>query len=163
MKKFKCKNGEIVWVENYNKKDTDIIIHYKGGKYKRSIDIIGKTIFPIIKTNKNQSQTIKRGIQIGQTVVIKNCSNNEILTVNICSVHSEKRYKRMGGSYYGNSVDVSFVGDNTGFNDGIFNISAVSPLGKSLLNRHCNEEIAVSLPNKLVEKYKIICIRWYSE
>lgn len=154
MKKFRCKNGEIVWVENYTKNDTHIIVHYKGKKYKRSIDILGKTIFPIIK--KNKTQKIKTGIQTGQTVVIKNCSNNEILTVKICGVHTEKRYKRMGGSYYGNSVDVSFVGDNIGLKNGIFNVSEVSPLGKSLLNRSCDEKITVYLPDNKIEKYKII-------
>ena len=71
MKKFRCQNGEIVWVENYTKNDTHIIVHYKGKKYKRSIDILGKTIFPINKTPKNLK--IKNGIQIGQTVKIKKC------------------------------------------------------------------------------------------
>ena len=74
----------------------------------------------------------------------------------ICGVHAEKNYKRMGGSYYGNSVDVALVGDNIGFEDGMFNVSAVSPLGKCLLNRTCGEEISVSLPDKKIEKYKII-------
>ena len=154
MKKFRCQNGEIVWVENYTKNDTHIIIHYKGKKYKRSIDILGKTIFPISKTPKNLK--VKNGIQIGQTVKVKKCLNDEVLTVKICGVHVEKNYKRMGGSYYGNSVKVALVGDNIGFEDGIFNISVLSPLGKSLLNRSCGEEISVSLPGGDIEKYKII-------
>ena len=77
----------------------------------------------------------------------------------ICGVHAEKNYKRMGGSYYGNSVNVALVGDNIGFEDGIFNISVLSPLGKSLLNRFSGEEITVSLPDKSIEKYKIIHIK----
>ena len=156
MKKFRCQNGEIVWVENYTKNDTHIIVHYKGKKYKRNIDVLGKTIFPINKTQNNLK--VKNGIQIGQTVKIKKCSNGEILTIKICGVHAEKNYKRMGGSYYGNSVNVALVGDNIGFEDGIFNVSALSPLGKSLLNRSCGEEITVSLPDSKIEKYKIISL-----
>ena len=64
----------------------------------------------------------------------------------------------MGGSYYGNSVDITFVGDDIGLKSNIFNISTLSPLGRSLLNRICGEEIAVPLPNKKIEKYKIIII-----
>ena len=156
MKKFRCQNGEIVWVENYTKKDTHIIVHHKGKKYKRSIDILGKTLFPIRKIN--ESQKANNGIKIGQTVKIKNLSNDEVLTLKICGVHAEKNYKRMGGSYYGNSVNIALVGDNIGFEDGVFTVSALSPLGKSLLNRSCGEEITVSLPDSKIEKYKIISL-----
>ena len=82
-----------------------------------------------------------------------------MLVCKICGVHAEKTYKQMGGSYYGNSVDVAFVGDNTGFENGILNISVASPLGKSLLNGYCGEEKTVSLPDNTIEKYKIISIK----
>lgn len=62
----------------------------------------------------------------------------------------------MGGSYYGDSVDVVLVGDNIGFEDWILNVSTVSPLGKSLLNRSQGEEITVSLPDNKIEKHIII-------
>ena len=46
----------------------------KEKKYKRSIDILGKTIFPINKAQNNLK--VKNGIQIGQTVKIIKCSND---------------------------------------------------------------------------------------
>ena len=80
---------------------------------------------PISKTPKNLK--VKNGIQIGQTIKIIKCSNDEILTVKICGINLEKKYKRMGGSHYGNFINISHVGDNMGFEDGIFNVSALPP------------------------------------
>ena len=62
----------------------------------------------------------------------------------------------MGGSYYGNSVEVKYVGNDFGLKNDVFNISAISPLGKSLLNKSCGDEIMVLLPGNKFEKYKII-------
>lgn len=149
MKKFKCKNGEIVEVEDFNKNDPYIFVHYKGKVYREPKIKIGKTLF----------ETKELTVQIGNIVKIENCQNNEIFVFKICGAHTEKLYKRMGGSYYGNSVNVAIVGDNIGFEDGIFNVSTVSPFGKSLLNKSCGEEITVSLPDRKTEKYKIVSIK----
>lgn len=122
------------------------MVHYKGKIYREPKTKIGKTLFEIKEPT----------IQIGSIVKIENCQSKVISTYKICGTHAEKTYKRMGGSYYGNSVNVTLVGDNIGFKDGIFNISVISPLGKSLLNKSCGEEITVSLPDNKFEKYKII-------
>lgn len=122
------------------------MVHYNGKIYREPKAKIGKTLFEVKEST----------VQIGSIVEIKNCQNNETFMYKICGTHVEKTYKRMGGSYYGNSVDIAIIGDNIGFENGIFNISAVSPLGKSLLNRSCGEEIIVSLPDNKIEKYKII-------
>lgn len=124
------------------------MVHYKGKIYREPKTKIGKTLFEIKEPT----------IQIGSIVKIENCQSKVISTYKICGTRAEKTYKRMGGSYYGNSVNVTLVGDNIGFKDGIFNISVISPLGKSLLNKSCGEEITVSLPDKSIEKYKIIHI-----
>ena len=145
MKEFRCKNGEVVLVEDYTENDTSIIVHYNGKQYPRSIDIIGKTLFS--------------SVQLGQTVKIKNCSTHETLTVKICDVHTEMRYTRMGGAYYGNAVEVSYIGNDAGQqHNGIINVSVISPLGKALLNQFCGREITVPLPEGTSDKYKIISI-----
>lgn len=124
------------------------MVHYKGKIYREPKIKIGKTLFEIKEPT----------VQIGSIVKIQNSQNNVISSYKICGAHAEKTYKRMGGSYYGNSVDVALVGDNISFEDGIFNISVLSPLGKSLLNRSCGEEISVLLPNNSIEKYQILYI-----
>ncbi|MBQ6885423.1 MAG: GreA/GreB family elongation factor [Clostridia bacterium] len=147
IKEYRCLNGEIVKVEIIN--NNHIIVHYKGEKYLRNKSIIGKTLFPIQKRDV---------ITIDSIVEIKNLLNDEIIKVKICDVHTVKTYRRMGGSYYGNSVKISYIGNNSGFKDGVFNVSSVSPLGKSLLNRSNGDEILVSLPDDTFEKYKIISV-----
>ena len=171
MKKFINLKREIVWVEDFTRHNSFVIVHYKGEKYKCSLGVFGTKLFPMDITTKNYlkntlninvdiltnvNPNTKSGIKNGQTVKLKNCSTDEILTVKICGVHAEQTYKRMGGSYYGNSVEVKYVGNDFGLKNDVFNISAISPLGKSLLNKSCGDEIMVLLPGNKFEKYKII-------
>ena len=147
MLKFINYKNEVIWVEKFTRYDSWIIVHYKGAKYKCTKNVFGTKLFPIdsatknylkstlnidIPSHKNQSK-----IKIGQTIIIKNCSTNETLTVKIGNVHMEKTYKRMGGSYYGNSLDISYIGDDISLENGIYNISAFSPLAKSILSKYC--------------------------
>ena len=97
-------------------------------------------------------------VTIDKTVEIRNCSTGEILTVRFCGISAEKLYKRMGGSYYGNSVKITYVGDNINISNEILMISAVSPLGKCLMNKSTGDELTVPLPNNNFEKYNIIKI-----
>jgi hypothetical protein len=55
MKKYRCTNGEIVEVENINKGDKYILVHYKGKVYRREIGVIGKTLFPIFTPSSKVS------------------------------------------------------------------------------------------------------------
>lgn len=144
IEKYRCLTGEIVEVEKFNTNEPYIFIHYKGKRYRRDKDIIGVKLFPIVTIDK--------------TVKIKNCSTDEILTIRFCGVNAEKHYKRMGGSYYGNSVKVTYVGDNINVFDEILTISTVSPLGECLINKSLGDDIIVALPNNNFEKYKIVSI-----
>lgn len=144
IEKYRCLTGEIVKVENFNEDDPYIFIHYKGKRYRRDKNIIGVKLLPIVTIDK--------------TVEIRNCSTGEILTVRFCGISAEKLYKRMGGSYYGNSVKITYVGDNINISNEILMISAVSPLGKCLMNKSTGDELTVPLPNNNFEKYNIIKI-----
>ncbi len=148
IKKYRCLNGEVVNVEKFD--ENIIIVYYNGKKYRRNKSIIGQKLFPLSKNTNS--------IKIGSIVKIKNYSTNEISTVKLCGVHAEKQYKRMGGSYYGNSVKVLYIGDTVGYNNGVLNVSILSPLGKSLLNKSCGDRIIVPLPVNEIEKYIIISI-----
>lgn len=144
IEKYRCLTGEYVKVENFNEDDPYIFIHYKGKRYRRDKNIIGVKLLPIVTVDK--------------TVKIKNCSTDEILTIRFCGVNAEKQYKRMGGSYYGNSVKVTYVGDNIDIFNEILTISIVSPLGKCLIDKSIGDEIVVPLPNNKFEQYNIISI-----
>ncbi len=148
IKKYRCHNGEIVQVEKID--DNNILVHYKGKKYSRNKSVIGRTLFPVSK-NENVCS-------IGSVVKIKNCVTDEIMTIKICGVHAEKQYRRMGGSYYGNSTSVVYVGDDAEIVDGAVIVSAVSPFGKQLINKNAGEEVVVPLPDNKFEKYLIMCV-----
>ncbi len=158
IKKFRCHNGEIVWVEDFDYNSADIIVYYKGEGYRKSKDIIGKTLFPIEHKRKYHNYKISNTVKIGDIVKIENCLNGEVLDVKICGVRAINRYKRMGGSYYGNSVETIFVlDDNDATSSGnVINISVASPMGKSLLNKTKGDIVFVPLRDNKFEKYKII-------
>lgn len=52
MKKFINAKREIVWVENFTRFDSFIIVNYRGGKYKCSKKIFGTKLFPMDETTK---------------------------------------------------------------------------------------------------------------
>ena len=52
MLKFVNSKNEIVWVENFTRIDTFVIVHYRGKKYKCSKGIFGTKLFPMDKTMK---------------------------------------------------------------------------------------------------------------
>lgn len=152
IKKFRCKNGEIV---SATEQDSILFINYKGKIYKRSIDIIGEKLFLIEDNHMNHNSN---AVAVGKNVCIKNISTGETLNVKISDVHPKRRYRRMGGSYYGNSVETVYVGDDIGLKNGIQTISTGSPLGKALLNKFCGDIVMVSLPGGEFERYKIISV-----
>ncbi len=143
-------------VEHLN--DTEIIVSYRGKKYRRNKDIIGKKLFPIESKRKYNVSAIPNFIKIGDVVKVENCLTHDILQVKICSVRVERRYKRMGGSYYGNSVETISVLDDSDLSylENIINISCLSPMGKCLLKKQKGEIIFVPLPDNKIEKFKII-------
>lgn len=157
IKKFRCRNGEEVWIENSNNDSETIIVHYKGKKYIRNKDIINKTIFPVQSTFEKRNFK-KRIVKINSIVKIKYFDSNEILTVKISSIRPIHRYRRMGGSYYGNSANTVFVGDNTEISNTLCNVSIVSPLGKALLNKTIGDIVSIELPENKCQKVLVVDI-----
>ncbi|MBR3593776.1 MAG: hypothetical protein IKL44_03780 [Clostridia bacterium] len=75
MKKFYCKNQEIVWVENFNSSSTFIVVYYKGKKYKRNISIFGEGLFPADTEAKRYLKTTL-GIDVPIPPFSKTKNNN---------------------------------------------------------------------------------------
>ena len=174
MKKFVTLTKEEVLVEDFTCQDTHVKIHYKKGIYERSVDVFGTKLFPMDKTAKKylkdtlnvdvevngyqnkkskKAGNIPSGIKIGDTVKLKDYKTKENLTVKIVGVHQNKTYRRMGGSYYGNSVSISYVGDELGERNGIQNISCECAMGKKLLGKYCGDIVVVEPPDG--KKYKV--------
>lgn len=53
MKKFINLKREIVWVEDFTRHNSFVIVHYKGEKYKCSLGVFGTKLFPMDITTKN--------------------------------------------------------------------------------------------------------------
>ncbi|MBQ3119129.1 MAG: GreA/GreB family elongation factor [Clostridia bacterium] len=116
----------------------------------------------IVKKRKNASKKnvgTSNSIKIGHVVKLKDCSNKELLTVKIVGVHQNKTYKRMGGSYYGNQTDVSYVGNGVGEKNGVYNISIESPMGRSILGKKSGDTFSVTERDGKIATYKILSIK----
>lgn len=150
MKKYYCSNGEYVYVEDFAANDKTIFVHYKGKKYIRNREILGKKLFPI-----NPLATVSQTVEIGDIVLLKEFQKDETIKIKICDTHTEISYSRMGGAYYGNSVDLKEIGDFFGNIDGIEIISKVSPIGSAILGANTGDYVKVPLPDGSKRKYYI--------
>lgn len=105
MKKYYCKDGQVVLVKPHPNDSKKIIVVYNNKKYCRSKNIIDKTIF---------SQDPTR-VGYNNTVILTDPNTNKILLkVKICETERESTYKRCGGSYYGAGVEIKQIFKNTG-------------------------------------------------
>ena len=129
-------------------------------KYLKNTLNINVDIYGVKKRKASKKDlNIPSIIKIGDTVKVKNYSNQKVETYKIVGVHQKIRYKHMGGSYYGNSTEILYVADELGKKNGIENISCESVVGKNLLDRRLGDIITVELPGGKSVKYKIIDIK----
>ena len=158
MIKCRCENGEIVEIDDIQRKDKYILVHYKGKVYRREMGVIGRKLFLIdanleIKLKANNGHHVK----IGSIVCVE--SKNGIENFRICGTEIEKVYTRMGGSYYGSKVIVRTIGKQIKENDDGNTISCLSPIGAALLNKTVGDIVRVQLPDGSIEEYLILKIR----
>ena len=154
MEKYRCLNGEIVEVEYCPSDNSKIIVHYKNKKYIRSKSIIGSKIFKISKASRNGSIVI----DVDCTVRLQEQSGAEI-TVRISDVKPQITYKRMVGSYYTTSTEITYVGERLGTDEGVTWISTQSPLGKAMIGCRKGDTVFVSLPEDKGVKYTILDVK----
>ena len=91
MQKYRCKNGEIVFVEESKSNPELIYVHYKEKRYERSKYIIGKTIFPEIDTRCK--------VNYNTVVELEDVETKEKLCLFVYEPETKLEYRRMGGSY----------------------------------------------------------------
>lgn len=145
---FVCKNGEIVYLSSDTNDGNKVYVYYKGKKFVRSRDIIGKTIF----------STQKIQIAVGATVIVSDMKTNEVFTALITPTKEKRVYQRGGGAYYGAQVTVNYVFDyeNIPENDDILNISPFSPFGKAILGKYVGEYFSYQTPDAITQRIKIL-------
>lgn len=148
MARYYCKDGQIVYVMSSSTDDAMIIVRYRGRDYLRSRSIIGKTLF-----RENPKKCI---VGIGSKVTMKDAATGEPLTVLLDETHSEQRYTRMGGAYYGAralTLDTSNAGSQLA--DGTLIISPASPLGKAILKMCAGQKAVFEQPDGTTACYII--------
>lgn len=147
MNKYRCKNGKIALVDE---KEDCIYIEYEGKRHERSKDVIGKALFPL---NDN---VVKSGHYVA---IIQQGSKGEPWFLYIYEPKTKLEYRRMGGSYYGATVDSKPVFDeDLNLPSGIESVTTNSPIGKALFGKQAGDEIEVSMPNNTIEKYIILFV-----
>lgn len=148
MRKYYCKNGEVVTVYPNPNNSKRIIVRYKGKAYDRPVELIGKTLFvekPL-------------AVQMGSKVTLVNLITEAFLTVQIVPTKVEAKYRGMGGSYYGAKVVLQSTIDTEVSSEGVTTISKDSPIGKAILGKVEGDVINVRCPDKRIDKYRIIKI-----
>lgn len=149
MKKYYCKNGEVVTVYPNPKNPKRILVRYKGKAYDRPVEAIGKTLFsekPIVA-------------QVGSTICLVNLVTNLELAVQVVTTKVEAKYRGMGGSYYGARVDLINAIDSEKISDDAIPISKNSPIGKAVLGKTEGDVITVKCPDKRTDRYRIVKIK----
>ena len=148
MKKYYCKDGQIVYVSISSHDPQKIIVNYKGRQYFRNKDAIGKTLFecdPRIK------------IGVGTTVLLKNLESYEELKIHIVPTTEKRNYRRAGGAYYGADVEIihdsELIGETL---DEAVCVTEYSPLGKAVVGHYSGDVICFNIPNGNEEKYQIM-------
>lgn len=150
MKEYRCTTGEIVWVTESKTNPGFIEVLYKHKWYLRDRSIIGKTLFPL---NKN---IVKQGSHIG---IKRIDSKDDILFLYLYEPKTKLEYRRMGGSYYGATVDVKpVVEDNMDLPDGIEPITINSPIGKAVTGKQAGEIVEATMPDNSIVKYVIFYV-----
>lgn len=148
MKKYYCKNGEVVTVYPNPNNPQRILVRYRGKVYDRPIEAIGKTLFaekPV-------------AVQMGSKVTLVNLITETFLMVQIVPTKVEAKYRGMGGSYYGAKVALQSTIDTEASSEGFTPISKDSPIGKAILGKVEGDVINVRCPDKRIDKYRIIKI-----
>ncbi len=181
MKKFVIyKTKEVIWVEELRRHGSNVYLMRDKQWYSGALNVFGTKLFPMDKSAKKylkdtlnidvdiygtkkkaskKDATIPSRIKIGDTVKVKNYSDKKVESYKIVGVHQKIRYKRPGGSYYGNSTEISYIADELGEKNGIENISCEGAVGKSLLGRCRGDVIMVELPGGKSVKYEIIDVK----
>ena len=148
MRKYYCKNGEVVTVYPNLNNPKRIIVRYKGKAYDRSSEAIGKTLFAEKPVT----------VQMGSKVTLVNLITETFLTVQIVPTKIEAKYRGMGGSYYGAKVVLQRTIDTEGSSEGVTPISKDSPIGKAIFGKVEGDVINVRCPDKRIDKYRIVKI-----
>lgn len=148
MRKYYCKNGEVVTVYPNPNNSKRIIVRYKGKAYDRSVEVIGKTLFAEKPVT----------VQMGSKVILVNLITEDFLTVQIVPTKVEAKYRGMGGSYYGAKVVLQSTIDTEVSSEGVTSISKDSPIGKAILGKVEGDIINVRCPDKRIDKYRIVKI-----
>ena len=148
MRKYYCKNGEVVTVYPNPNDPKGIIVRYKGKAYDRPVEAIGKTLFaekPIT-------------VSIGSIVALVNLVSEDELAVQVVPIKVEAKYRGMGGSYYGARVVLQKSIDAESVTDDVTPISKDSPMGKAVMGKTEGDIINVRCPDGRVDKYRIVKI-----
>ena len=148
MRKYYCKNGEVVTVYPNPNNPKRIIVRYKGKAYDRPVEAIGKTLFdekPV-------------AVQLGSKVTLVNLITEAFLTVQIVPTKVEAKYRGMGGSYYGAKVVLQSTIDTEVSSEGFTSVSKDSPIGKAILGKVEGDVINVRCPDERIDKYRILKI-----
>ncbi|MBR6793190.1 MAG: GreA/GreB family elongation factor [Clostridia bacterium] len=148
MKKYFCKDGQIVYVAFDEADSSKIIVHYNKRQYIRDRGIIGKTLF-------EQDPRIK--VAIGTKVLLNDMKTQEKMQVCMISTKEKRSYRRAGGAYYGANVEISheseLLGESVG--DAVC-VTEYSPLGKAIIDRYLGDEVCFKTPDGEEENYQII-------
>lgn len=148
MRKYYCKNGEVVTVYPNPNNSKRIIVRYKGRAYDRPVELIGKTLFAEKPVT----------VQMGSKVILVNLITETFLTVQIVPTKVEAQYRGMGGSYYGAKVVLQSTIDTEVSSEGVTPISKDSPIGKAILGKVEGDVINVRCPDKRIDRYRILKI-----
>lgn len=148
MRKYYCKNGEVVTVYPNPNNPKRIIVRYKGKAYDRPVEAIGKTLF----AEKPMS------VSLSSKVTLVNIITDDELVVQIVPTKVEAKYRGMGGSYYGARVELQKSIDREGVTNGVIAISKDSPIGKAVFGKVQGDVVDVRCPDKRIDRYRIVKI-----
>ena len=96
-------------IEDIQRGDKYIIVHYKGKVYRREMSIIGRKLF-LLDANLDVKLKANNGTSVKIGSIVETESRNGLETFKICGIESGKLYTQMGGSYYGAKVVTITVG-----------------------------------------------------
>ncbi|MBR6334602.1 MAG: hypothetical protein IKR90_00455 [Clostridia bacterium] len=151
------KTGEKVTVYQGKDNSGEITVVYRGKEYTRPLSALGDTLIPY---TGEETPALKPKVKPGTVFILQDLNDGFTQKVRLTETAVKAEYRRMGGSYYGAGVNVSYDADDSFDDDGddCVAVSADSPLGRLVINHGVNYTFSFKTQSGETANYIILSI-----